>query len=43
VVANRLARIALRYPKLNYPAIAIVAIVALSMIWEGGHQVLEAI
>ena len=43
VVANRLARIALRYPKLNYPAIAIVAIVALSMIWEGGHQVVEAV
>lgn len=43
VVANQLARIALRYPKLNYPAIAIVALVALSMIWEGGQQVLEAV
>jgi YjbE family integral membrane protein len=43
VVANRLARIALRYPKLNYPAIAIVTIVALTMVWEGGQQVLEAV
>lgn len=42
VVANRLAVIAIRYPWLNYPAIAVVAAVALSMIWEGGQQVADA-
>jgi YjbE family integral membrane protein len=40
LASHLIARLVARYPKLSWLGIAIIAIVALRMIWEGGGEVL---
>jgi YjbE family integral membrane protein len=43
VAANVIARLLQRYRWISYAGLLIVLYVALSMIWEGGHRVAEAV
>ena len=41
--ANYIAKLLERYRWISYVGLAIVLYVSISMIWHGGHQVLNAI
>lgn len=43
VAATYIARVLARHPGLNYVGLAIIAVVACTMIWEGSHEVWRAL
>jgi predicted tellurium resistance membrane protein TerC len=42
VAATMIARLLKRYPWISYVGLALIAYVALMMIWEGSHEIHEA-
>jgi predicted tellurium resistance membrane protein TerC len=42
VAATMIARLLKRYPWISYVGLALIAYVAMMMIWEGTHEIHEA-